>query len=125
MTALMVDAESWAQSWIESYTTVTTVTETPNPLVPPLFQVVRIGGPDDGLSMEFPTLSLHAFAEDRHSAKALALVGRQALFAAIGQTWQNVVCVKVTTVAGPVWTPYDNTNLRRVTGTYQPQLQTS
>lgn len=121
----MVDAEAWAASWIEHVTGTTTVTETPNPLVPPLFQVVRIGGPDDGLSMEFPTLSLHAFAADRHSAKALALVGRQALFAAIGQTWQGAVCVKVTTVAGPVWTPYDNTALRRVTGTYQPQLQTS
>lgn len=125
MTALMVDAEAWVATWLETQTAVITVTETPAALTPPLLHVVRIGGPDDGLSMEFPTVSIHAFGVDRHTAKALALTARHALYSAIGQTWQGAVCVTVRTLAGPAWTPYDNTTLRRVTGTYRPQLQTA
>jgi hypothetical protein len=120
---LGVDVEAWARSWLESYTGVTTCTETPSAISGELLQVVRIGGGDDGVILDRAMLSVHAFAGNRPTAKHLAYVARNALFAARGVVHDGAVCARVSTIGGPHWTPYDNTALRRVTGTYQVSVK--
>lgn len=123
ITVLEVDAEAWVRSWLEAQTGTTTVTETANPLATPLYQVVRIGGSDDGVVLDSATISLHAFAANRPTAKNLAYRARTALYASRGVVFDGAVCTRVRTIGGPSWTPYDNTDVRRVTGTYQVSLK--
>lgn len=132
MTApLMVDAEAVIRAWVEQQTGVPAVTETPGSLGDhmPLFQVVRIGGGDDAVTLDLATISLHAYAtgatgsDARSAARTLAYQGRVALYAARGVVFDGAVVTRVRTIGGPAWTPYDNTTLRRFTGTYQVAIK--
>lgn len=124
-TVPVVDAELWVVEWLQANTGVTSCTETDDKLGDelPLFQVARIGGGDDGYVLDRAMISLHAYAVTRDLARKLAYQGRTSLFAARGVRFQGAVVTKVATIGGPAWTPYTNTNLRRVTGTYQVSIK--
>lgn len=127
MTAIIpeIDAEYVIRGWLEVHTGVITVTETDNDLAAnlPQLQVVRIGGGDDGVVLDRPTFSVHAYAATRDAARKLALTARTALYAARGVVFEGAVVTRVATIGGPAWTPYSNTNLRRFTATYQVSIK--
>lgn len=128
MTALMVDVESVIRAWLQQQLPTATVgTETPADLEAhlPFVQPVRIGGGDDGVTLDAATMSIHTFGVDRASARTLGYQVRAALFDARGVVFQNATVTRVATIGGPAWTPYDNTNIRRTTGTYQVRIKSA
>jgi hypothetical protein len=118
-----VDYEGVLRALLEVQTGITTCTETPASLTPPLFHVVVVGGVDDGVVLAEPTVSVHAFGADRPSARALALRARTALYASRGLMFEGAVITGVVTRSSLAWTPYDDTSLRRVTGTYSVRMK--
>ncbi len=93
------------------------VTETPGNLTPPLLQIVRAGGGDDGLVVDEPLVVTHCFAATPYEARALAYQAGTGWRALIGQVLDGMTIQSVRTVSGPQLTAYANTSLREAVRT--------
>jgi hypothetical protein len=131
----MPDVEQVLVSFLSAqFPSARVVTETPaSPefeSVLPIIQVVRVGGPRR-FAIDRPTVVVDCFAAGpssgatgRPAAKALAAQVADALCLSLpGARVAGAVVGHVVEVSGPSWTPWDNTNVRRVTATYQISLK--
>lgn len=105
-----------------------TVTVPPAKFSPPLIQVTRVGGVDDGLT-DRPLVYLACFGATYPAAKTLAEQCRQRILAA-GCTAvalpgypHGVLIDRTGTVAPPAELPADNPELRLKTATYRLELR--
>lgn len=88
----------------------------------PLYRVVRVGGPSDANNPRFdlPTVTLDSFGADRSAATNAAIDADEALRLTLpGTTTGGATVTRVETVTGPHWSPWDDTNVRRMTSTYR------
>lgn len=110
--------------WVAARLDARGVTDLPANLadVMPLFQLVRVGGPSDDNNPRFdmPTITIDYFAADRAAAQALAESGDDLIRVTLpGQQINGSTFTRSQTITGPHWTPYDDTNLRRITSSYR------
>lgn len=120
---MYADAEQFLLGFLEDQRPdVRGCTELPATLTAalPLWQVDRIGGSDVEPGIDQATLDLEAFAASRPAAKILAEDARELIrFKLPGYSNQFGTALRVETISGPSWRPYDNTNVRRVGATYR------
>lgn len=121
-----VPAETVLIAWLKTaFPAARVVTETPANLadVVPCIRVTRFGGSDEYLSaFDNPTMDFDCYDVGREAARTLAYAVRASLRDDLpGQVVAGTSVVRVRTISGPAWTPYDNTNLRRFT--YSAQLR--
>lgn len=92
--------------------------------VMPLVVVERIGGPDRILGVDEPTLDIDVFQPNQDAAIDLGEDVRQLVRLHLpGQILPGGVAVKsVGTNSGPAPAPWDNTQIRRISATYQIKL---
>lgn len=96
------------------------VTTTPANLTPPLVQVQRFGGADDGLT-DFPVVAVTCFGGTRAAAWSMAENCRQRILASPGEP--GVLIDSAETVTPSQQVPDPNTSLRVVTATYRLGLR--
>lgn len=103
-------------------TPVRAVTETPPNFAPPLVQVERSGGADDGVT-DRPVLTITCYGRTRAEAWLLAERAREALHAAAHTAVNGVLLDSVRTEAPPAQVPDPRRDLRTVPATYQLGLR--
>lgn len=115
-----VPAETVFLTWLRSaFPGVRVVTETPSNLsdVLPVIAVSRFGGTDEEFSsFDNPSMDFDCYAANREAARSLAYAVRDSIRNDLpGQTVAGAFVSRTRSVAAPVFTPYDNTTLRRFT----------
>lgn len=93
-------------------------TETPENLanVLPCIQVVGIGGSGDRYDFDRPRVDIDVYEKTRGLALALSMaVHSWALKTLSGMDIGDTSVLSVTEFLSPIWTPHENTNLRRFT----------
>lgn len=86
----------------------------------PTVQVERVGGDDDGFRLDRPLLEITVYAATRSDASALAAQIRGWLLTDLrGSKTANAVFSHVGTVSAPKWLPYEDTNVRKNSATYE------
>lgn len=123
----MADAELVLVAWLhDAFPDARVVTETPANLqdVLPCIRVTRFGGADEEVStFDNPTLDFDCYAATRADARSLAYAVRSSIRNDLpGQTRAGAFASRSRTLAGPVFTPYDDTTLRRFTYSAQIRL---
>lgn len=119
----MADAESVLVAWGESDATFTGVrfcTELPATLPTKTVRIVRVGGADDTGFAKYDeaTVDFDCIATTRTAARDLAGQIREAALDLVGtKPTADAFVLRVRSVSGPSWTPFDNTNFRRFTYT--------
>jgi hypothetical protein len=121
-------AESVLVTWLKhAFPTARVVTETPHNLadVLPCIQVSRFGGADEYVSsFDNPSMDFDCYSASRIEARQLAYDVRSSLRDDLpGEVVDGASIVRVRTISGPTWTPYNNTNLRRFTYSAQIRLR--
>jgi len=116
----MAEAELVLVAWLRAaFPNARVATETPANLadVLPCIAVSRFGGADEEIpTFDNPMLDFDCYAATRGEARTLAYAVRSSLRNDLpGQMVAGAFASRVRTVAGPVWTPYDNPALRRFT----------
>jgi hypothetical protein len=107
-------------AWLHTELGVRVVTETPNPLVPPLLQIVRGGGHDEDFGIDVVMLDITAFGTTRDNASTLAEQVRTLLREGLqGTKLTGFVVGRVDTLTAPAWRPYDDITVRRYGAVYQ------
>ena len=124
----MAEAESVLVSWARAtFPDARVFTEAPANLedVLPAIGVSRFGGADTELyNIDEPVMDFDCYAATRGEARTLAYDLRTALRRDLpGQTVAGAFVQRVRSLSGPLWTPYDNTNLRRFTYSAQIRLR--
>lgn len=105
-----------------------TVTIPPPNFVPPLIQVSRVGGADDGLT-DRPLVFVACFGRTYALARSMAENCRQRILAAACTAValpgypHGVLIDRAETVAPPAELPADNPEMRRKTATYRLELR--
>lgn len=103
-------------------------TETPADLatVLPCIVVTRFGGTEDSVYVfDNPSVDFDCYAATRAEARTLAHQVRTWVRRDLpGQTVGGAFVLRTQTITGPIWTPYDNTNVRRFTYAAQIRLHT-
>lgn len=99
-----------------------TVTTTPANFTPPLVQVQRIGGPDDGIT-DWPEVAVTCYGTSRAAAWAMAENCRQRILAAPGEAPGGILIDSAATITPSQQIPDPNTTLRVVTATYRLGLR--
>lgn len=94
------------------------VTETPPDFVPPLVQVQRAEGGDNGTT-DRPVLQVTCFGTTRAQAWAMAETAREALHSAAHQRVNGVLVDSVRTVNSPTQRPDPRRDLRVVVASFQ------
>lgn len=100
----------------------------PDEITGPMFRVLRIGGPDDGVT-DNPLMSVEAFDTTYAGAKAIAEEGRQVILAAgcsavtVSGFPKPVLIDATRTATAPTELPYANPELRRKPASYQAWLR--
>jgi hypothetical protein len=85
----------------------------------PTVQIEVVGGDDDTFRLDRTLVDVNVYAATRAAAIALATqVHGLYLTELAGSKTTNAVFGRVTTVTRPAVRPYENTDLRRVGGTY-------
>jgi hypothetical protein len=114
---LEVDVTQWLIAHVASDARL--VGKTPDKLetVVPLIRFVRVGGSDDGVTLDRATVVAHCFATDLATATMLALKLGTAYRALRGQALDGAVITRVETLNGPTWTPYGNPLVEQVVRT--------
>lgn len=106
-------------AWLNStFPGVRTCTETPANLgdVLPVLQVVGIGGSGDQFDFDSPRADVDVYAATRSAARDLAQQVADSILSDMpGQTVDGTFVLSTQEFMSPVWTPYDDTNLRRFT----------
>jgi len=116
------DVEQGLAVWLGSVLAVRSVTETPANLATtlPVVGVDRIGGADPTLSIDEATVDVDCYHSGRILTRNLALTAQAWIrYLLPGQPMGGGVVLRTATIVAPHWTPYDDTNLRRFTATYQ------
>lgn len=93
-------------------------TETPSDLTSlPVIVIQRFGGLEDEVyTFDNPNVDFEVYAATRAAARTLAYEVRTWVRKELPGTIISGAAVSRTrTISGPVWTPYDNTNVRRFT----------
>lgn len=111
------DAEAVALD-ILTPTGATVVTATDENLEPPVIQVARIGGSDDGVT-DRPRVEVEVFGGTRAQAWQLTEECRQLIHATSGTTVNGVLCDRAVTETPAQGLPYPNPDVRRVVATYR------
>lgn len=105
---------------------VLSVTATPANFVPPMIQVERIGGQDDGLT-DFPSMKINCFGVDRPMAWNLAEQCRQVILSAIRTSYVldgKTVLIDNAKTTTPAEQLQDiNIDFRLVVATYELSLR--
>jgi hypothetical protein len=117
MNRLEVDVVQWLITHVTSDARL--VGKTPDKLetVLPVIRFVRVGGTDDGVTLDRATVVAHCFGADLAAATMLALKLGTAYRALRGQALDGAVVTRVETVNGPAWTPYGNPLVEQVVRT--------
>jgi hypothetical protein len=106
-------------SWLKAaFPTARLCTETPADLVDvlPVLQVVGIGGTGDRFQFDEPRADVDVFGASRDAARTLAQQVRASLLEDLpGQMVDGAMVLSTKEFMSPVWTPYDNTAVRRFT----------
>ena len=94
-------------------------TELPAQITQTTVQVVRIGG-FDSAAIDTATVSVDIYAADRGTANDASGIVRAALNngALAGYTNGSATVATISTIGGPGWRPYDDTDVRRIGATY-------
>lgn len=124
----VVSAEPVLVAWLTgAFPDARVVTETPADLAAnvPCIRVRRIGGADEAVwTFDNPTMDFDCYAVGRAAARDLAYAVRASLRRDLpGQIVAGAFVLSCRTFSGPVWTPYDNTDLRRFTYSAEFRLQ--
>lgn len=123
-----VEAEPLLLSWLRTaFPAARLVTETPADLAAhlPLIRVQRFGGTADAYQFDTARLDVDVFAATRAAARTLAYQVRASLLQDLpGQYVDGAMVLSVDEFLGPIWTPYENTNLRRFTLSVSIRLHT-
>lgn len=127
--SVSLPAELGIRTWLAAaFPSCRVVTETPSNLatVLPLIHVERIGGAEFEPTIDDARMDVAYFGATRDAAAVGAEAVRIAMLWNLpGQTVGGSVVLSVATLSAPVWTPYDNTTLRRFDATYQVRLKTT
>jgi len=126
VTALEVDETLLAVDVLTAaLTPVRVSTELPANLeaVVPLVRVFRIGGPDDGYVLDYPTMAVHAFATSQAAADALCRQAGTAFRNARGVITAGGVITRVRKLSGPSWAQVDNQQLRHAVSLFQLRIK--
>jgi hypothetical protein len=89
----------------------------------PMVRVLRMGGPDDGVIVDEPTMVLHAFAASDQAANTVLYQAGSALRAARGVVRGGAVLVWCRKLGGPFWAGYDNPAVRHAVSNYQLRIK--
>lgn len=122
----MAEAESVLVTALKAaFPGVRIATETPADLgdVLPCIVVSRFGGTEDEIyTFDNPNVDFDCYEATRALARTLAHDVRTWVRRDLpGQTVAGAFIARTQTVTGPIWTPYDNTNVRRFT--YAAQIR--
>jgi len=122
-----VPAETVFVAWLKAaFPSARVVTETPSNLedVLPCIAVSRFGGTDEVFaSFDNPSMDFDCYAPTRAEARSLAYAVRDSIRNDLpGQIVAGAFVSRTRSVAAPVFTPYDNTGLRRFTYSAQARL---
>jgi len=122
-----VPAETALVAWLKSaFPAARVATETPADLAGnlPCIVVTRFGGTDEQFStFDNPTLDFDCYAASRAAARELAYEVRSSIRNDLpGQIVAGAFASRTRSIAGPSFTPYDNTSLRRFTYSAQIRL---
>lgn len=123
----MAEAEAVLVTALEAqFTTKRICTELPATLSGDTVRVTRISGTDDGQFSvyEDATVDFDCFSATRAGARTLAYSVRDFLRNTLPGTkvGSNAFVVRVRSVNGPAWLPYDNTAVRRFIYTAQVRI---
>jgi hypothetical protein len=99
-----------------------TVTSTPANFTPPLVQVQRIGGEDDGLT-DYPVVVVTCYGASRSDAWEMAEDCRQLILASVNEEPGGALVDSAATITPAQQIPDPNTALRVVTATYRLGLR--
>lgn len=128
----MAEAEAVLVAWLKTaFPSARVVTETPanlGDLVASgtnVIAVSRFGGADDEIRVfDNPVMDFDCYAPTRAAARTLAHEVRASIRADLpGETVAGAFIERARTISGPLWTPYDNTTLRRFTYSAQIRLR--
>lgn len=97
---------------------ISAVTETPPDFTPPLVQVQRAEGDDNGTT-DRPVLQVTCYGTSRAQAWEMAATAREALHAAAHHIVNGVLVDSVRTVNSPTQLPDPRRDLRVVTSSYR------
>lgn len=123
---LEVDVVQVLHDWLTTQLDgVRVVSTTPADLAQqvPLLRVLRIGGPDDGVILDSPTVAIHAFTTSAPTANALLYQVNTALRAARGVIISGAVITQVRKLGGPSWAPTAEQKLAHSVSTYQIRIK--
>jgi hypothetical protein len=99
-----------------------TVTATDETLTPPVIQVARIGGSDDGIT-DRPRVEVECFGATRAQAWALAEQCRQLILAASAASVNGALIDRAVSETPAQQLPYANPDVRRVAAVYRLSLR--
>lgn len=88
----------------------------------PFVRVLRIGGPNDGYRLDFPTLAFHCYDTSQAKADRLGYRVIAAVTALRGVYVAGATCGRVRTLSGPSFAATDNQNLRHAVVLMQPVI---
>lgn len=126
MSTNYVEAEQAVAAWLRTqFAGTRVVTETPADLasVLPCIVVTRFGGLEDAVyTFDNASLDFDCYAATRQAARTLAHQVRTAIRKTLpGQSIAGGFVHRTQTITPPIWTPYENTALRRFT--YAAQIR--
>lgn len=106
---------------------IATVTATPITIVPPLYQVIRVGGTDDGIT-DHPHLEVTCFHDSRAGVWGMTGLAQQRMLASRAQGFTLAdgsvpVVDYVVTISSPEQVPYEDESLRCTVAIYQLSMR--
>jgi hypothetical protein len=91
----------------------------------PVVRIVGLGGPDDGLVIDSPSVAFHCFAADQAAANALALRTSTAIRALRGVPVDGAVVIFTQKRGGPTPNFHDNPAIREAVVIHQISIKTT
>jgi hypothetical protein len=123
---LTVDAATW---WINNLDVEATVdSETPGDVEGssdwvPFVSVQRVGGPNDNMAIDMPTLAFHCFETSQRAANELGYSVMAAARQIVGVVADGGICTQVRTLSGPSFAYTANPNLRHAVVLMQARMK--
>lgn len=116
----MIDAEKLVLDWLTGeFPSARVSTEVPATIAGHVIRVLRIGGANRFV-VDRAVVDVDCWALTRIAARALAESVRDSMcFRLPGTVTAAGGVSAVTTIAAPIWRPWDNTNVRRFGATFQ------
>lgn len=91
----------------------------------PFIRVVRTGGPNDGVRLDFATVVLHSFAASDQGANSLLYQAGTTLRQAVGAVRDGAVITQLRTLGGPGLVDYENPDVSHAFMTVQVRVKTA